>query len=107
MNAAYKNSLKDRLATAPTVLQTHGLTKVYGAKPAVHALSLSVRQGEIYGFLGQNGAGKTTTIRMILALVKPTAGWAEALRARVSPSRPEMFERIENMIETPGFYSNP
>lgn len=59
---------------APIVLQTHELTRVYGAKRAVADLSLTVRQSEIYGFLGRNGAGKTTTIRMILALVKPTTG---------------------------------
>ena len=63
-------------------LQVHALTKIY--RPAwsrkqfvaVHRLNLEVREGEIFGFLGHNGSGKTTTIKMILGLVRPTAGRA-------------------------------
>lgn len=58
------------------LLKLKGLTKAFGATRAVNDLSLSVRQGEIYGFLGPNGAGKTTTIRMILGILKPDAGSA-------------------------------
>jgi len=63
-------------------LQVHALTKIY--RPAwsrkqfvaVDRLNLEVREGEIFGFLGHNGSGKTTTIKMILGLVRPTAGRA-------------------------------
>ena len=53
---------------------TKGLTKRYGELFAVQNLDLTVRAGEVYGFLGPNGAGKTTTLRMLLGLVRPTAG---------------------------------
>lgn len=51
-----------------------GLSVVYGERPAVDQLSLSVRPGEIYGLLGSNGAGKTSTIKAIVGLVRPAAG---------------------------------
>ena len=53
---------------------TQGLTKRYGDLYAVRDLDLTVRAGEVYGFLGPNGAGKTTTLRMLLGLIRPTAG---------------------------------
>ena len=52
------------------------LTKRYGAHRGVEDLSLSVREGEIYGFIGPNGAGKSTTIRTLLGLIRPTSGGA-------------------------------
>ena len=65
------------------ILETHDLTKVYptadGPFKAVDQLNLSVNQGEIFGYLGPNGAGKTTTIRMLLDLIRPTAGRASLL----------------------------
>ena len=56
------------------VLQTSGLTKVFGKKAAVNGINLNVRQGDIYGFIGRNGAGKTTLIRMVAGLARPTKG---------------------------------
>src|SRR5580693_5480142 len=50
------------------------LSKRFGKKKAVNRISISIRVGEIFGFLGANGAGKTTTIRMLCGLTKPTAG---------------------------------
>lgn len=63
------------------VIETHGLRKQFGAKTAVENLSLAVRRGEVFGFLGPNGAGKTTAIKMLLALVAPTAGTGRVLGA--------------------------
>ena len=57
-----------------TIIQTEGLTKVFGKLRAVDNLSLEVRKGEIYGFLGPNGAGKTTTVRMLTTMEVPTSG---------------------------------
>lgn len=57
-----------------TIIQTEGLTKVFGKLRAVDSLSLEVRKGEIYGFLGPNGAGKTTTVRMLTTMEVPTSG---------------------------------
>ena len=64
----------------PIAVQTDGLTKTYlagknaGTVPAVRSLSLIVPQNAIFGFVGPNGAGKTTTIKLLLGLIRPTAG---------------------------------
>jgi beta-exotoxin I transport system ATP-binding protein len=60
-------------------LETRGLGKSYGRLTALQDLSLRVEEGEVFGFLGPNGAGKTTTIRLLLGLLRPTAGGAEVL----------------------------
>jgi ABC-2 type transport system ATP-binding protein len=60
-------------------IETRNLRKVFGSKVAVRGLSLQVRRGEIFGFLGPNGAGKSTSIKMLLDLVKPSAGEAAIL----------------------------
>ncbi len=62
--------------TAPAVIETVGLTKRYGTAQGVEDLSMSVRQGEVFGFLGPNGAGKSTTIRTLLDFQRPTSGKA-------------------------------
>ena len=68
-------------------VETHGLRKRFGRKLAVADLSLSVRQGEVFGFLGPNGAGKTTSLKMLLGLVAPSAGRAALLGAPVGDRR--------------------
>ena len=67
----------------PFAVQTRKLRKVFGEKVAVEALTLEVRRGEIFGFLGPNGAGKSTSVKMLLGLVKPTAGDAWTLGAPI------------------------
>jgi ABC-2 type transport system ATP-binding protein len=62
-----------------TAIVTERLDKTYGGRGGIRGLGLQVRAGEIYGFLGPNGAGKTTTIRILLGLLRPTAGWARVL----------------------------
>ncbi len=62
-----------------TAILTEGLAKRYGKHRALDGLDLAVRRGEVFGFLGPNGAGKTTTIRLLLDLIRPTAGWVEVL----------------------------
>ena len=84
------------------IVVTRELTKRYGDRLAVDAVSLHVRRGEIYGFLGPNGAGKTTTLRMLLGLVRPTSGHASVLGA--PPGSPAALRRIGALIEGPGFY---
>ena len=56
------------------IVETRGLTKHYGGVHALEDLSLSVHEGEVFGFLGPNGAGKTTTIRLLLDLIRPSSG---------------------------------
>jgi ABC-2 type transport system ATP-binding protein len=67
-----------------TAIQANQLTKTFGDFTAVDGVNLEVRHGEIFGFLGPNGAGKTTTIRMLLGLIKPSAGSAGVLGQDVS-----------------------
>ena len=59
-----------------TIIETKGLTKRYGQKAALDNLDITVHKGEVLGYLGPNGAGKTTTIRLLLGLIKPSAGTA-------------------------------
>ena len=57
-----------------TVLKTEGLTKAFGRKTVVNRISMTIRRGDIYGFIGKNGAGKTTFMRLILGLAIPDSG---------------------------------
>lgn len=59
-----------------TIIETAGLTKLYGEKAAVDHLDLTIRKGEVFGLLGPNGAGKTTTTLMLLGLTEPAEGQA-------------------------------
>lgn len=61
------------------IVEVEGLSKSFGGKPAVIDLSLKIKKGEIFGFLGPNGSGKTTTIRMLCGLMTPDAGRGECL----------------------------
>ena len=72
------------MATGPPALRTERLSKHFGGTRAVEALDLEVPEGEVFGFLGPNGAGKSTTIRMLLGLLRPTAGRAWVFGTPVS-----------------------
>jgi len=89
-------------AMTETIVHTEHLTKRYGDRLAVDDVNLTVRRGEVYGFLGPNGAGKTTTLRMLLGLIRPTAGVAVVLGA--APGAPAGVRRVGALIEGPGFY---
>jgi ABC-2 type transport system ATP-binding protein len=84
------------------IVSTQGLTKRYGDRLAADDVSMTVRRGEVYGFLGPNGAGKTTTLRMLLGLVRPTAGTASVLGH--PPGHPAANARVGALVEGPGFY---
>ena len=58
----------------PIAIDVKGLTKSFGGREVVHDLSMQVKRGSIYGFLGPNGSGKTTTIRMLCGLLTPDSG---------------------------------
>ncbi|MBI9080365.1 MAG: ABC transporter ATP-binding protein [Pseudodesulfovibrio sp.] len=60
--------------SAETVIDVQGLTKSFDGKTVVNQLDMTIRQGEIFGFLGPNGSGKTTSIRMLCGLLKPDSG---------------------------------
>ncbi len=84
------------------IVTTQRLTRTYGRRTAVDAVSLTVRRGEVYGFLGPNGAGKTTTLRMLMGLVRPSGGSARVLGG--SPGDPAVLRGVGALIEGPGFY---
>jgi ABC-2 type transport system ATP-binding protein len=91
------------MSPAEDVITTRRLTKRYGKDVvAVADLDLSVRRGEVYGFLGLNGAGKTTTLRMLLGLIRPTSGTAVVAGRR--PGDPAGLAKIGSLVESPAFY---
>lgn len=92
---------------ADAAVATLGLTRLFGQKRAVDGLSLVVRRGEFFGFLGRNGAGKSTTIKMLVGQLRPTSGlayvaginvWEEPLRAKMAmgvlPEQLNLYERL-------------
>jgi ABC-2 type transport system ATP-binding protein len=87
------------------IIKTDNLTKHFGKIHAVENVSLTVRKGEIYGFLGLNGAGKTTTIRMLLGMVRPTLGEAYLNGKRVHTGIHEFWNNVGYLVEIP--YSYP
>ena len=86
------------------MISTRALTKRYGEVRAVDAVDLSVREGDVYGFLGANGSGKTTTVRMLLGLVLPTSGEAEVLGEAMPGSRATVLPQVGALVEGPGAY---
>jgi ABC-2 type transport system ATP-binding protein len=85
-------------------LETAGLTKRFGERVAVDAVSLSVPRGTAYGFLGHNGAGKTTLIRMLLGLTQASGGSARVLGLPVPAQRAQALSRVGAIVEEPSFY---
>ncbi len=85
-------------------IRTERLTKRYGTALVVQDVSLTVQQGEVYGFLGLNGAGKTTTIRTLLGMIKPTSGDVFLFGKRVSESGSRLWNRVGYMVEMPAAY---
>ncbi len=75
-------------------LHTSGRTKHYGAVAVVDQLDLAIPAGTIFGFLGPNGAGKTTAIRMLLGLVRPTAGSATIFGADCQRDRAAIAAQV-------------
>lgn len=89
------------------VIQTEDLTKTYGGgSRGITELNLEVRDGEVFGFLGPNGAGKTTTIRLLLNLIKPTAGKATVLGLDSQHDSIEIHRHIGYLPGEYAFYSN-
>ncbi len=83
------------------VLQTKGLTKVFGKRAAVNGIDLNVRRGDIYGFIGRNGAGKTTLIRMVAGLAHPSKG---SILLFESDDLDNQRRKTGTMIENPAVF---
>ncbi len=88
------------------MITTSGLTKRFGSVLAVDDLSLDVRAGDIYGFVGANGSGKTTTVRMVLGLVLPTSGSIELAGHAMPKGAPVALPRVGAIVEAPAAYGH-
>lgn len=86
------------------VISTSRLTKAFGKLVAVNDLHLEVMRGDVFGFLGPNGSGKTTTIRMLLGLIRPTAGRVIIFGMDNAYQLPAILARVGAIVETPVFY---
>ena len=86
------------------MIRVQGLTKVYGSRTALDAVSFEVPKGEIFGFVGPNGAGKTTTLRILAALLEPTGGRAFVDGADVIQHPDLVHDRLGYMPDFFGVY---
>lgn len=89
----------------PAIIVTN-LTKRFGDFTAVNGVNFEVHRGEIFGFLGPNGSGKTTTIRMMLGLMKPTAGSVEILGMKVDGDTAQIRPRVGYMSQRFSLYND-
>ncbi|MCI2039513.1 MAG: ABC transporter ATP-binding protein [Clostridium luticellarii] len=86
------------------VLKLQNISKNIGKNKIIKDLSLTINQGEIFGFLGPNGAGKTTTIKMIVGFLKPTSGKIYVYGRDILQHRIESIKNMAAMVESPDMY---
>ncbi len=84
-------------------IDLRGLTRWYGKRRGVLDLGVTVVEGEVFGFLGPNGAGKTTTIRMLLGLIRPSAGSATIWGLDAWRDAPAIHRRLAHLGSDPGY----
>jgi ABC-2 type transport system ATP-binding protein len=87
-------------------IDVKGLTKSFGGREVVHDLSMQVRRGEIYGFLGPNGSGKTTTIRMLCGLLTPDSGQGTCLGFDIRADADKIKRRVGYMTQRFSLYQD-
>ena len=85
-------------------IASRGLTKRFGRQAAVDGIDLAVPRGAVYGFLGPNGSGKTTTIRILLGLIRATAGAHELLGQPMPGGAARVLPRVGSLVEGPAFH---
>jgi ABC-2 type transport system ATP-binding protein len=88
------------------VIETHELSKTYKNVQALQSLNLKVHQNSIFGFLGPNGAGKTTTIKLMLGLIRPSAGSASVFGMDAVKQSVEIRARVGYLPQEPHFYEH-
>jgi ABC-2 type transport system ATP-binding protein len=91
------------VSDAPPVV-TRGLVKRYGEIVAVDGVDLTVERGDVFGYLGPNGAGKTTSLRMLLGLIRPTAGDARLFGRDPLVEGAKALQGVAGFVEGPRFY---
>src|SRR5436309_10052834 len=85
-------------------ISTAGLVKRDGDIVAVDGVDLTVERGDVFGYLGPNGAGKTTLLRMLLGLIRPTAGWARLFGRDPLTEGAKALDGVAGFVEGPRFY---
>lgn len=89
------------------IIETNGLTKGSGSRMRVNHIDLRVPEGCVYGFLGPNGAGKTTTLKLLLGLLKPTAGTVTFFGQKMTEkNRLSVLKHTGSLIENPSYYGH-
>jgi len=88
----------------PPPVEARGLVKRYGEIVAVDRVDLTVETGDVYGYLGPNGAGKTTSLRMLLGLIRPTAGAARLFGRDPLYEGAKALDGVAGFVEEPRFY---
>ena len=94
------------MSATDLVIDVTGVTKKFGDKTVVNAIDLSMRRGEIYGFLGPNGSGKTTFIRMLCGLLTPDAGSGTCLGYNVLTQQAEIKCHVGYMTQRFSYYED-
>jgi len=87
-------------------VETKALTRRFGQRAVVREVSMSVPERSVYGFLGRNGAGKTTTLKVLLGLLKPSAGSARLFGVDIAKDRLKAARKVGALMEAHGFYAN-
>jgi ABC-2 type transport system ATP-binding protein len=93
-------------ATPDIVIDVHGLTKSFGGRVVVRDLSMQVKRGTIFGFLGPNGSGKTTTIRMLCGLLTPDSGSGTCLGYDIRSEAAKIKTRVGYMTQRFSLYED-
>src|SRR6476660_2810423 len=88
------------------VIDVHGLTKKFGGRAVVRNLSMQVKRGTIYGFLGPNGSGKTTTIRMLCGLLTPDEGSGTCLGYNIRTETERIKRQVGYMTQRFSLYQD-
>jgi ABC-2 type transport system ATP-binding protein len=100
----------DAVTAAPArpdiAIEVEGLTKSFGGRKVVRDLSMQVRRGEIYGFLGPNGSGKTTTLRMLCGLLTPDEGRGTCLGYDIRTQADEIKRHVGYMTQRFSLYQD-
>ncbi len=97
---------EERPESAAPAIDVHGLTKRFGKKTVVDNVSMTVKRGEIYGFLGPNGSGKTTCIRMMCGLLTPDAGTGTCLGWDIMMNSVEIRRHVGYMTQRFSFWED-